>query len=394
MDFMKLAARERAYIEECRHYMHRHPERSHQEEKTAAFIAGELRSMGLDPQENVGGYGVTAVIKGRSGGRCVGLRADFDALPVQEKTGCAFASETDGLMHACGHDCHAAMLLGAAKVLVSIRDSFSGQVKLIFQPAEEDAADSGAKRMIEAGCLKDPDVEIIYGQHVWPRVRKGCVGIRKGAVSAASDRFFIDIKGKASHAGAAPEKGIDAVVIAAETVNALETIVSRNVSALDAAVISIGLLQAGQRYNIVADNAHMEGTCRTFNPEVRRMIAERMRFIVEHTAAPLGGEGTLDYTPGFSSVWNPEETVDTALPVLNELFAKENIIFEADADLSGEDFCFYGEHVPACYFHLGCREEGVMTAQLHQGSFLPSDGILVPGAALLTALAVRYLEKP
>ena len=387
----ELTAANNDYIVACRHWMHEHPERSHEEKETAAFIASELREMGLEPKENIGGYGVTAVIEGKPGGKCVGLRADFDALPILEKTGASFCSKNEGVMHACGHDTHAAMLLGAAKVLMSMRESFFGKVKLVFQPSEEDAAGSGAKRMIEDGCLDNPKVDMMFGQHVWPRVEKGYVGIRKGAVSAASDRFFIDIKGRASHAGAAPEKGVDAVVIAAQIINALETVVSRCVSPLDSAVLSIGILQAGSRYNIVADHGHMEGTVRTLNPEVRMMMPARMKAIVENVAAALGGEASLDYRTGFSSVWNASEAVEGSLPALEKVFTKGGVIFEDTPDLSGEDFCFFGEHVPACFFHIGCREEN-MTAPLHAENFLPSDDILPLGTECLVEVALNYLS--
>lgn len=380
------------YIISCRHWLHSHPEKSHEEKQTAAFIASELRKMGLEPVENVGGYGVTAVIEGKPGTKCVGLRADFDALTVTEKTGAPFASEFPGIMHACGHDTHAAMLLGAAAVLTEHKESFAGKVKLIFQPSEEDAAGSGAKAMIAAGCLEAPHVDAIFGQHVWPKVEKGTCGMRKGSQTASSDRFFIDITGKASHAGNAPEKGVDALVIACEIVNALETIVSRNVSALDSAVISIGVLNAGTRYNIVADHAHMEGTCRTMSPAVRKMIPERMRAIVEGIAKAMGGEATLDYRLGFSPVINADSLDEGLHASLSKVFGAENVFYEPQPDLSGEDFSFYGEQIPAYFTHLGCREEGKMTAPLHADTFLPSDEILAKGVEGLAQSAVDYLN--
>ena len=200
-----------------RRWLHAHPELSGQERNTAAYIATALRKMGLDPEENVGGYGVVAVIKGRKGSKCVGLRADFDALSIQEETGLPFVSENPGISHACGHDMHTAMLLGAAEVLSGMKEEFTGTIKLIFQPSEENAADSGAKRMIAAGVLENPPVDAIFAQHVSPNYPTGSIALNEGAMSASSDRFFIRIGGKSSH-GSAPESGVDAVTMGAQVI--------------------------------------------------------------------------------------------------------------------------------------------------------------------------------
>ena len=257
----------------CRHrrYFHENPEPSHCEKETAAYISAALREMGLEPIEHVGGYGVIALIRGEGAGKCVALRADFDALEVQEQTGAPFASRKSGFMHACGHDMHAAMLLGAAWVLNELRHTFSGTVKLIFQPAEEDAAASGAKAMIAAGCLTEPPVDAIFAQHIWPSLPTGTIGVRKGSMMGASDRFFITVHGKAGHGGK-PDEGIDAIVIAAHIVTALQTIVSRNVSPMGNAVVSVGKIGGGTRYNVIADAVHMEGTCRSVDSRVRSML--------------------------------------------------------------------------------------------------------------------------
>ena len=251
-----------------RRWLHAHPELSGQEKETAAYIADALRKMGLDPKENVGGYGVVAVIEGRKGGKCVGLRADFDALSIQEETGLPFASKNPGISHACGHDVHTAMLLGVAEVLRDMKEEFTGTVKLIFQPSEENAVDSGARKMIADGVLENPRLDAIFAQHVSPSYPTSSIALNEGAMSASSDRFFITVKGKSSH-GSAPESGIDAVTMGAQVITALQTIVSRSVSPLDSVVLTIGKVTAGSRYNIIAEECLMEGTCRTLNPRVQ-----------------------------------------------------------------------------------------------------------------------------
>ncbi len=281
-------------VKEHREWFHRHPELSHEEAGTAAYIAKVLKEIGLEPKTNIGGYGVTALIKGRGPGKCVGLRADFDALPVTECTGLPYASENPGVMHACGHDTHAAMLLGAAYVMNELKDEFDGCVKLIFQPAEEDAAACGSKAMIEDGVLEHPHVDAVFGQHVWPTMDVGKIGIRNGAMMASSDRFFITIHGKNAH-GSQPDAGIDAIVIASQVVTALQSIVSRNVGPLDSAVVTIGVMRGGTRYNIIADTVELEGTCRNLNPEVRNKMPERIENIVKGVTEGMGGAYDFRY---------------------------------------------------------------------------------------------------
>ena len=239
------------------HWLHAHPELSNQEKETAAYIAAELRKMGLEPTEGVGGYGVVALIEGKGPGKCVGLRADIDALPMTEATGLPYASQNPGVMHACGHDAHASMLLGAALVLNEMRDSFDGCIKLVFQPSEENSADSGAKRMIADGVLENPKVDVMFGQHIDPTTEVGVISSAPGAISAASDRFFITIDGKSSHA-ARPHTGVDAIAVGAQVVSALNTIISRNVDPTVSSVITIGKFVGGDRYNVVAGRAEME----------------------------------------------------------------------------------------------------------------------------------------
>ncbi|MBQ7796149.1 MAG: amidohydrolase [Lachnospiraceae bacterium] len=256
-----------------KHYqwLHAHPELSNYEKETSAYIAAELRKMGLKPIEHIGGYGVIAMIEGKGPGKCVGLRADIDALPMTEATNLPYASQNPGVMHACGHDAHASMLLGAALVLNELRDSFDGSIKLIFQPSEENSADSGAKRMIAAGVLENPHVDVMFGQHIDPTKNVGVISSAPGPISAASDRFYITIDGKSAHA-ARPHAGVDAIAVGAQIVSTLNTIVSRNVDPTKSSVLTIGKFVGGDRYNVLAGHAEMEGTCRNYSPEVRAIV--------------------------------------------------------------------------------------------------------------------------
>ena len=379
-------------VREHREYLHRHPEPSHQEKETAAYIAGVLRGIGLEPKENVGGYGVVALIQGRGPGKCVGLRADFDALEITECTGVPFASENPGVMHACGHDAHTAMLLGAAYVLNELRDRFDGCVKLVFQPAEEDAAASGAKAMIADGVLEDPHVDAMYGQHVWPPIPTGKIGVRNGAMMASSDRFFITVHGKSSHASR-PEDGIDSAVIAAYIITALQMIVSRNVGALDSAVISIGKLTAGTRYNIIAEEARLEGTCRNLNPAVRKTMPERITKIAQGIAESMGGSAEVDYRMCYSPTVNDPEQFRLMCETITETLGEDALLIPENPALGGEDFSYYCEKVPTCFNWLGCQEAGKPEYPIHNGKFLPQEEALPLGMEVMVNAALKFLSR-
>ena len=379
-------------VKEHRYYLHAHPELSHHEKNTAAYIAETLKKMGLTPKENVGGYGVTAVIEGKGEGKCVGLRADFDALPITECTGVPFASETPGVMHACGHDAHTAMLLGAAYVLNEIKDEFSGRVKLVFQPSEEDAAGSGAKAMIADGCLEDPHVDAMFGQHVWPNLPYGKVGVRNGAMMASSDRFFITIKGKNSH-GSAPENGIDAIVIAAQVISALQTIVSRNVGPLDSAVVTIGTIHGGNRYNVIADEVKMEGTCRNLNPVIRNTMPDRIGNIVRGVSESMGGSCDFKYMKCYSPTVNDPEKFVIVRDSIVEVLGEEGLVIPENSALGGEDFSFYCQEIPSAFFWLGCQDEDLPKYPIHHGKFLPKEESLIIGMKVMLTAALNFLKQ-
>ena len=381
---------------EHRRYLHRHPELTGQEKGTAAYIAQALRDIGLRPVENVGGCGVVALIEGRGPGRVVALRADMDALPLTERTGLPFASENPGVMHACGHDSHTAMLLGAACVLNELRDRFDGTVKLIFQPAEEDPMASGARKMIEAGVLECPHVDGAFALHVWPWYEVGKVALRNGAMMASSDRFFITVKGKSSH-GSAPEDGVDAIAISAQVISALQHIVSRNVSPLDSAVVTIGKITGGDRYNVIADTVKMEGTCRNLNPAVRKLMPARIENIVQGVCRGMGAAYEFQYFTGYSPTVNDPGQFELVCEAVRETRGGDALVIPASSALTGEDFSFYLERVPGAFMWLGCRDPKVLPEQqapLHSGEFAPVEEAFPIGIEVMAAAALKFLAEP
>ena len=376
-----------------RRYLHAHPELACNEVESSAYIARALREMGLEPQENVGGYGVTALITGTKGtGKCIGLRADFDALPITEKTGLECASRNPGVMHACGHDMHAAMLLGAAYVLNEMKDSFAGSVKLVFQPAEENVVLSGARSMIEAGVLENPKVDAMVAQHVWPSVEAGKVGVRDGAMMAASDRFFITVKGSSTH-GSEPQNGIDAIVIAGHVLCALQTIVSRNVGPLDNAVVSVGNIHGGGAYNVICDEVKLEGTCRNLNPAVRDAMPERIERIVRGVTDSMGGGYEFRYVRGYSPTVNDHDMFCLVKDAVVEAGGQDALCIPNTAALGGEDFSFYCEKVPGVMFWLGCGRPDRKKVPLHNAEFDPGEDVIPLGVEVMVTSALRFLEN-
>lgn len=384
-----------AYEEQVqRHYrwLHAHPELSGVEKRSAAYVASVLREMGLTPTEGVGGYGVVALIEGRSGGKCVGLRADLDALPIHEITGLPYTSENAGVMHACGHDAHTAMLLGTAYVLNALRDQFDGCIKLIFQPSEEDNINSGARKMIAAGVLENPKVDAMLGQHVWPLGKLGSVYVRNGTMMAASDRFYIRIHGKKSH-GSAPENGIDAIVIGAEVISMLQTIVSRNVGPFESAVITIGEIRGGSRYNVIADNVEMVGTCRTLTKDVREFIPQHIESIIHGVTESMGGTYEFKYIKCYSPTVNDTEMSRMVQTTVKKTLGENALVVPEHAALTAEDFSFYCENVPSCYFWLGCQKEGAPFYPLHNERFSPAPETLSNGIKVMANAALAYLTQ-
>lgn len=396
-DFKELVSEKFPEIRKHRKWLHRHPEPSHHEKATSEYIKEVLINIGLEPRQISEGYGIIACIEGRKAdpdkeSRCIGLRADFDALEMTEETGCDFASENPGYMHACGHDVHTAMLLGEAMILNELRDEFSGTVKLIFQHAEEDTLSGGAKELIAAGVLENPKVDAILGQHVFPDVVLGKVSLDSHTASAASDRFTIKVKGLASHAGQAPERGIDAIVIAAEIIGAIQTIVSRRLGVGNEAVVSIGTIRGGNRYNIVADEVVMDGTCRTLDDSTREKVERLLREISEGIAKSFGGEAVVDYTRGVPSTVIDKDMYELVFSQAALAVGKDNVVKPEKPNMAGEDFAYYSRKVPSCFFWLGCSKDSADNPPLHNNKFLPEEECMAYGIEVMLRSALSFLN--
>ena len=363
-------------IIDWRRDFHQYPELGFDEHRTSKIIGEALKEMGLAPKMNVGKTGVTADLTFGEG-PTIALRADMDALPMQEASGLDFSSKHDGVMHACGHDGHMAMLLGAAKVLTQNGDSFNGTVRFIFQPAEEGAG--GARYMIEDGCLDG--VDEIYGIHVWNYQPVGEVGITDGPVLAAADLFEIDIKGIGGH-GAAPQGTVDAVVVASHLVQALQTIVSRNTNPLESTVVTIGTINGGHNFNIIADEVTLSGTARAYTEENRNLIKTRMAEIIDGVAKTFGAEISFDYEDGYPP------TINHTDPVNKVLKAAQRVVGEKAGmpylSMGGEDFSYYLQKIPGCFFFVGSapNDQKLFETPHHCSHFTMDERALLVGPSI------------
>ncbi len=363
-------------IIDWRRDFHQYPELGFDEHRTSKIIGEALKEMGLAPKMNVGKTGVTADLTFGEG-PTIALRADMDALPMQEASGLDFSSKHDGVMHACGHDGHMAMLLGAAKVLTQNGDSFNGTVRFIFQPAEEGAG--GARYMIEDGCLDG--VDEIYGIHVWNYQPVGEVGITDGPVLAAADMFEINIKGIGGH-GAAPQGTIDAVVVASHLVQALQTIVSRNTNPLESTVVTIGTINGGHNFNIIADEVTLSGTARAYTEENRNLIKTRMSEIIDGVAKTFGAEISFDYEDGYPP------TINHTDPANKVLKAAKRVVGEKAGmpylSMGGEDFSYYLQKTPGCFFFVGSapNDQKLFETPHHCSHFTMDERALLIGPSI------------
>ena len=373
-----------------RRHLHRHPELSFQEHKTAAFISKRLKEMGLEPKENVAGTGVTAIIKGNGDNeKVIALRADMDALPITEANEVSYKSKNEGVMHACGHDVHTASLLGAASILQSVKNDLKGSVKLVFQPGEE-RIPGGASLMIKDGVLQNPRPNSIVGQHVMPFLPVGTVGFREGMYMASADEIYMTVKGKGGHA-AMPENLVDPVLIASHIIVALQQIVSRNSSPKIPSVLSFGKIKADGATNVIPDTVYIEGTFRTLNEEWRAKAKEQMANIVHGIAKGMGGEVDLDIKHGYPYLVNEPTLTNKLKNAAIDYMGKENVI-DLDIWMAAEDFAFYSHEVDACFYRLGTRnEEKGITSGVHTPTFNIDEDALQTGAGLLAWLAISEL---
>src|SRR3712207_2180245 len=365
--------------------IHREPELGFDTEKTAQKVLAALDGLPLDIQTGVAENGIVATLRGEGDGPTVGLRADMDALPIHEETGLAFASEVDGKMHACGHDGHTSMLVGAAHVLSGMRHRLNGSVKFFFQPAEEGGG--GGKVMVEEGAADD--VDSIFALHLWPGLPFGTAATKAGPIMAAADGFEMKVRGTGGH-GAFPHLATDAVAMAAQIVTALQTLVSREVDPVEPAVVTVGEIGAGTAFNIIPKTARLGGTVRTLSEDLRRRMPERIEQLARGVAGGMRGDVELDYTFSYPVTMNDEGAARRTLGVIEELFGQENTLKLSNPSMGGEDFAFFLEKMPGAFIWLGVGED---VSFLHTPTFAFDEEILPLGSALLTALALEELSK-
>jgi amidohydrolase len=345
-----------------RRQIHQQPELAFLEAKTAAFISQKLTKWGIEHETGVATTGIVAVVRGRKPGPVLAIRADMDALPIQEMNDVEYRSQQDGVMHACGHDGHVAIALGTAYYLSQHRDSFCGTVKFIFQPAEE--GPGGAKPMIEAGALEQPNVDAIIGLHLWNNLPIGTAGVRTGPMMAATEFFHCTIRGRGGH-GAIPHQTVDSIVVAAQVVNAIQTIVARNIDPLQSAVVTLGELHAGSAVNVIADQARLSGTVRYFDEMYEGYFARRLDEIIGGVCQCHGASYELDYNPLYPPVVNDAgitELVRSA--ALSVVETPAGVVPECQT-MGGEDMSFFLRAVPGCYFFLGAANQAKELAYPH-----------------------------
>jgi hippurate hydrolase len=364
--------------------IHREPELGFDTERTAEKVLAALDGLPLDIETGVAENGIVATLEGEGDGPTVALRADMDALPIQEETGLPFASEVEGRMHACGHDGHTGMLVGAAHALSGMRDRLGGSVKFIFQPAEEGGG--GGKVMVDEGVVED--VSSIFALHLWPGLPFGKMATKAGPIMAAADAFEMEIRGSGGH-GAMPHLAADAVVIAAQVVTALQTVVSREVDPVEPAVLTVGEIGAGTAFNIIPEKARLGGTVRTLNSDLRERMPGRMEAVALGVAKGMRGDANLDYAFSYPVTVNDEGAAGYALGVAEDLFGAQSVQELPNPSMTAEDFAFYLEKVPGAFIWLGVGED---ISGLHTPQFAFDEEILPRGSALLAALALEACQ--
>lgn len=375
-----------------RHHFHAHPERSRHEFQTSARVREILATIpGLNIHPPFEETDVVAVLNADRSGHCLALRADMDALPIEEQTGKPYASRNPGVMHACGHDAHTSILLGTARILAGMADQWPGPIKFIFQPDEE--GDGGAERLCANGVLRDPDVSAIVALHGWPHRSLGTVSVRPGPVMAANTGILIDIEGQGSH-GAYPHRGVDPIVVAAHVVTALQTIVSRTINPVEPAVVTIGEIKAGATTNVIPATCRMQGTMRFTSPALGEEMGRRVTQIVEHTAQAHGAKAHVTLIKGYPPLSNDERMSALVHASAAALLGEENIITTEPVSMGVEDFAFYAQTVPACMFRLGLCPHGQDTYPgLHSPHFDFNDDALPIGVAMFCEITRRFFES-
>ena len=402
----KSAALIESKVIEWRRHFHQFPELSNREFKTAEKIAEHLNNLGLDVKTGVAHTGVVALLKGGKAGPVIGLRADIDALPVTERVDVPFASKVRskynghdvGVMHACGHDAHIAILMGVAEILTSMKKDLAGSVKFIFQPAEAGAPhgeEGGAELMVKEGVLKNPEVDVIFGLHIWALAEVGTISYRPRSMMAAVDGLRIKVKGKQTH-GSTPWTGIDPITASAQIIIGLQTIISRQTELTEeAAVITIGSIHGGVRSNIIPEEVELIGTIRTLNTDMRDKIHEKIRLTATKIAESAGAVADVRITKGYPITYNDPELTDMMLPSLKEVVGEENVKL-VKAITGAEDFSFFQQQIPGLYFFLGGLPKGKRAEEAaphHSPDFYIDESGLKLGLRALSYLALDYMDK-
>ena len=387
-----LAKQYQTEIVSFRRHLHKNPELSFKEFNTQKFVEEKLQSFGITNVKRMANTGIVATVEGKNPSKkTIALRADMDALPIQETNKTDYVSSVPGVMHACGHDVHTSSLLGVAKILNEMKSEFEGTVRLIFQPGEEKLP-GGASMMIKEGVLKNPAPFSVIGQHVMPQIQAGKIGIRKGLYMASTDEIYVTVKGKGGH-GAMPHLGVDPVMITAQILVALQQIVSRVAKPSLPSVLSFGKVIANGATNVIPDQVTLEGTFRTLNEEWRDEAHKRMIKMAEGIAESMGGSCEFNIVRGYPFLVNDDELTDRVRAYSEEFLGKENIE-ELEIWMAAEDFAFYSQELPACFYRLGVRNEARgITSSVHTSTFDIDETALETGVGLMTWMALKELEQ-
>jgi amidohydrolase len=384
-----------AYFEETvstRRYLHQNPELSFQEVETGKFIANYLKNLGIKHEYGIAENGVVALIEGKNPSKkTIALRADFDALPIQESNEVSYKSKKEGIMHACGHDAHTASLLSVAKILNELKNEFEGSIKLIFQPAEEKLP-GGASIMIKEGVLKNPEPSLIIGQHVHPPMASGKVGMRSGIYMASTDELYLTIKGRGGH-GAMPQDCIDPIVLAAQIITTLQQIVSRHADPTIPSVLTFGKINSvGGATNVIPNEVKIEGTFRTLDENWRKEAHKRMKKIADGIADGIGGACDFNIVKGYPVLKNDENTTEKV-----RFFAKkylgEDFVEDLPIRMTAEDFAYYSQEIPACFYRLGTKTDGKPSTPLHTSTFDIEENSLELSIGLMSFLAIEMINQ-
>ncbi|MEX1328192.1 MAG: M20 family metallopeptidase [Desulfobacterales bacterium] len=385
VDIHQLVVEHKELVIRIRRDLHRIPETAYTEKKTSAYVAEHLRREGLEVQTGIATYGVVGLLNTGRPGPTLLLRADMDALPVTEDTGLPFASAHDGVMHACGHDAHVAMVLVAATVLSRVKDELNGTIKFLFQPAEE--GPGGAKPMIDEGVLENPQVDYSIGCHVWPQIPEGTIGVRSGPFMAAMDRFDIKIIGRSGH-GAMPHLCVDALEVGTQVVSALQRISSRHMNPLEPAVVTVGMFHAGTAFNIIPGEAQLTGTTRTFNLDIWNSWAERLETVVRGVCESMGADFEMKFSKGYPPTINDDMMAEVVRRCAQKVAGEDKVVVP-ERSMGGEDMSYFLQQSKGCFYALGVGRQEF--TPLHSNRFDLDENVLALGVETHSRIALDLL---